>query len=396
MNVAANIGPRQPWHDCHMMVEGEATSDILDNFQERIRKQSPESVDLLYNITPEEFDSHIYEEENSWNVQFFRCINSDSVSFESVPKKFLKSSRGFYYDDSIQTAYVHHIRRAKRFIYIENQFFYGSSHYWKQPIPDCTHKIPIEIALRIVKAIRLNEQFRVYVLIPIHPESDPTSTTTQQILSFQFQTMEMMYQKIAKAIKEAGTDADPTDYLSFFCLTKREHPNSLPDGLQDPIKNKIAENARKSLSFMIYIHSKMAIFDDEYIIIGSANINMRSMDGNRDTEMAFGAYQPNLLSDGDIQTYRLALWAAHCGEVIQIDPQSIECITALKKLGKLNMQEYLDAQSPTPSTSHLMTYPLKFDLDGSVRELSYCTTFPITGGSIKGKNAVGLPMQILT
>jgi phosphatidylserine/phosphatidylglycerophosphate/cardiolipin synthase-like enzyme len=32
--------------------------------------------------------------------------------------------------------------------------------------------------------------------------------------------------------------------------------------------------------------------DDEYIIIGSANINQRSMDGGRDTESAMGAYQP--------------------------------------------------------------------------------------------------------
>ncbi|CAL9101953.1 unnamed protein product, partial [Musa textilis] len=32
--------------------------------------------------------------------------------------------------------------------------------------------------------------------------------------------------------------------------------------------------------------------DVEYIIIGSANINQRSMDGNRDSELATGACQP--------------------------------------------------------------------------------------------------------
>ena len=31
----------------------------------------------------------------------------------------------------------------------------------------------------------------------------------------------------------------------------------------------------------------------QYIIIGSANINQRSMDGSRDTELAMGAFQPN-------------------------------------------------------------------------------------------------------
>lgn len=30
----------------------------------------------------------------------------------------------------MQEAYVHAIRRARRFIYIENQYFLGSSHAW--------------------------------------------------------------------------------------------------------------------------------------------------------------------------------------------------------------------------------------------------------------------------
>ena len=35
----------------------------------------------------------------------------------------------------------------------------------------------------------------------------------------------------------------------------------------------------------------MMIVDDEYVIIGSANINQRSQDGTRDTEIAMGASQ---------------------------------------------------------------------------------------------------------
>lgn len=44
---------------------------------------------------------------------------------------------------------------------------------------------------------------------------------------------------------------------------------------------------------MIYVHSKGMIVDDEAVIIGSANINQRSMEGSRDTEIAMGAYQPH-------------------------------------------------------------------------------------------------------
>ena len=42
----------------------------------------------------------------------------------------------------------------------------------------------------------------------------------------------------------------------------------------------------------------MMLVDDIYIIIGSANINQRSMAGTRDTEIAVGSFQPNLMHQG--------------------------------------------------------------------------------------------------
>lgn len=44
---------------------------------------------------------------------------------------------------------------------------------------------------------------------------------------------------------------------------------------------------------MVYVHAKGMIVDDQYVLLGSANINQRSMDGSRDTEIAMGAYQPH-------------------------------------------------------------------------------------------------------
>ena len=43
---------------------------------------------------------------------------------------------------------------------------------------------------------------------------------------------------------------------------------------------------------MIYVHSKLMIVDDSAVIVGSANINQRSMAGSRDTELALLAHQP--------------------------------------------------------------------------------------------------------
>lgn len=43
---------------------------------------------------------------------------------------------------------------------------------------------------------------------------------------------------------------------------------------------------------MIYV-CKGIIVDDEYVILGSTNINQRSTAGTKDTEIAMGAYQPH-------------------------------------------------------------------------------------------------------
>lgn len=44
--------------------------------------------------------------------------------------------------------------------------------------------------------------------------------------------------------------------------------------------------ANKPMTEIIYVHSKIIIVDDEAAIIGSANINDRSMLGQRDSEIA--------------------------------------------------------------------------------------------------------------
>jgi phospholipase D1/2 len=74
----------------------------------------------------------------------------------------------------------------------------------------------------------------------------------------------------------------------------------------------------------IYVHSKLMIIDDRYAVVGSANINDRSMAGTRDSEIA-------LLIDSVespapfARTLRQALWAEHLGREIPSNPvESLE------------------------------------------------------------------------
>jgi len=121
--------------------------------------------------------------------------------------------------------------------------------------------------------------------MPLWPEGDPHSDVIQQILWWQWNTIHFMYKKVANALQEyyAQRNNHPTEYLNFYCLGKREKLNlSIP-------KKEIPAGVVKLLSqtrrHPIYVHSKMMIVDDEYIILGSANINERSMCGSRDSEI---------------------------------------------------------------------------------------------------------------
>jgi hypothetical protein len=72
---------------------------------------------------------------------------------------------------------------------------------------------------------------------------------------------------------------------------------------------------------VVMLRSKLMIVDDEYIVVGSANINQRSLDGTRDSEICIGAHQPahsmasttEPLPRGHVAGFRKALWLEHLG-----------------------------------------------------------------------------------
>ncbi|KAF5734460.1 bifunctional dTDP-4-dehydrorhamnose 3 5-epimerase/dTDP-4-dehydrorhamnose reductase [Tripterygium wilfordii] len=103
--------------------------------------------------------------------------------------------------------------------------------------------------------------------------------------------MQMMYDTIYKALVEVGleNEYEPQEFLNFFCLGNREVDGE--ERLNSAAVNTPQAHAQKSWRLMIYIHSKGMIVDDQYVILGSANINRCSMEDTRDTEieMANGA-----------------------------------------------------------------------------------------------------------
>ncbi|CAH9088311.1 unnamed protein product [Cuscuta epithymum] len=434
--------PREPWHDLHCRIDGPAAYDVLINFAQRWRratrwrefailkkKMSQWHDDAMikieriswilspaFSITKEttlipEDDPKLYVSEEgqseNWHVQIFRSIDSGSVkgfskNVQIATSQNLFCGKNLVVDKSIERAYIHAIRSAQHFIYIENQYFLGSSYAWPSyKDAGADHLIPMELALKIVSKIRAKKRFAVYVVVPMWPEGDPKTATVQEILYWQSQTMQMMYQVIAREIKSAKLDAHPSDFLNFYCLGNREEADSAAQSLN--ATDKVSDSF-KFQRFMIYVHAKGMIVDDEYVILGSANINQRSMAGSKDTEIAMGAYQPHHTwakkqrhPRGQIYGYRMSLWAEHLGMLEECfnEPGKLECVNRVNEVARGNWRKYTDDKFHTLQ-GHLLHYPLDVDADGKVCPLPGSENFPDLGGKVIGTPSAALPDVLTT
>ncbi|KAL5787330.1 hypothetical protein ACOSP7_004279 [Xanthoceras sorbifolium] len=408
--------PRQPWHDLHCKIEGPAAYDILTNFEQRwrkaakLRKHAKRKDEVLVNLqgiiltpsTGPDGDKTVFvsneEDTENWHVQVFRSIDSGSAKgfpkdIKNIAAQNLAWSKNLKVDRSIHTAYVKAIRSAQHFIYIENQYFLGSSYCWPSyKNAGAVNLVPMELALKIASKIRANERFAVYIVIPMWPEGVTSSAPVQEILYWQEQTMSMMYKIVVEALEEKGLSGryHPQDYLNFYCLGKREDPPPGSSAQTDQNDNRVL--AQKFRRFMIYVHSKGMIVDDEYVFMGSANINQRSLDGSRDTEIGMGAYQPNYTwagkkshPHGQVYGYRMSLWAEHLAKLEDIfkEPQTLECVQHVNKIATQNWKAYV-SEDHKKMRGHLMRYPVQVSKNGIVSELPGHDTFPDVGGKILG------------
>lgn len=268
-------GPREPWHDIHCKLEGPIAWDVLYNFEQRWKKQVGNQFIIplrhLYQvITPPLPVVSSDTDTDTWNVQLFRSIDSSSViefpkTYRQAEKVGLVEEQDIVVDRSIQYAYINAIRRAKNFIYIENQYFLGSSYGWLSndinvPGIGALHLIPKELTLKIISKIEAGERFTVYVIIPMWPEGIPDSDSVQPILDWQRRTIEMMYADIAPVIRKKRLSAHPRDYLTFYCLGNKEkvHPGEY-EPEESPEPDSDYHKAQQGRRFMIYVHAKMMI-----------------------------------------------------------------------------------------------------------------------------------------
>ena len=283
-------------------------------------------------------------ETNVVNVNFFQKGTKSSVQ---VLRSACKWSAGIgKKENSILQGYYHLIDNSKHFLYIENQFFVSRA-FSEEERKECHYSlsdvvenlIAYHIRRRIERAFLNKEKFRVFVFIPLLPgfAGEPESSSTLQIIlkhtyagicrNHGMSIIEQLEKIMGDKWKE---------YIGFYSLRGHGLVNNVPE------------------TELIYIHSKLMIVDDTKVILGSANINDRSMLGKRDSEYAViinEAKKLNSVMDGKpykaanfAHSFRVNLFAEHLGidpkNKILIDPLSDEFLHLVQDTAHTNTLIY--------------------------------------------------------
>ena len=300
--------PRMPWHDVACSFTGPPAHDVAKHFIQRYNSVKPWWMfwDLhrlnIGDMGRSAFDHSIPNPSaNNLNIQVLRSVDRWSAE---QPR-----------EASIYSAYLNAIKNAEHFIYIENQFFISS-----QPgiFLGVENQILAALADRIVHAFHNREDFHIMIVMPLKPEfpGEWCSDSGKHLEAVSYWNYLSIYSgedSLYNRLKKRGISSiNILRFLTVYGL--RTH------GILD----------EKLVTEIIYVHSKIMIVDDKKAIIGSANINDRSMLGRKDSEMAV------MIEDLDM------IEGSMKGQHYQVGKfsHSLRCHLLREHLGLLNEREY--------------------------------------------------------
>ncbi|KAI0101986.1 phospholipase D [Nemania sp. FL0031] len=257
--------PRMPWHDIAMQVTGQPARDLTRHFVQRwnyLRRERKPTRPTPFLLPPpdaNESDLAGLGLSGTCEVQMLRSAGDWSLGFPREVR-----------EHSIQTAYVKLIEESEHFVYMENQFFVTSTETLNTKV---VNRIGDALVERIMRAHQNDEEWRCCILIPLMPGFQNTvdqaeGSSVRLIMQFQYRSICRGPHSIFGRLEAAGIN--PEDYISFFSLRTWGRIGK---------KNALVTE-------QLYIHAKTIVVDDRVALIGSANINERSMLGNRDSETA--------------------------------------------------------------------------------------------------------------
>jgi phosphatidylserine/phosphatidylglycerophosphate/cardiolipin synthase-like enzyme len=251
---ARRYGRRPPWHDAMVEIRGPAVHHVLDVFSERWNDPTPLDHRTPYRALlqraahmprhpqplPERWDPP--PEAGRHEVQILRTYPAKRPAFPFAP-------RG---ERSIARAYERAFARARRLIYIEDQYF------WSEVV-----------ARTLADALRREPDLQVIAVVPRYPEEDNAVSGP---------TMRFGQHLAWRLLRDAGGDR--------FAMYDLGNAAGTP----------------------VYVHAKVCVVDDAWMTCGSDNLNLRSW--THDSELTCAVVDP----EGSLpRTLRTSLWAEHLG-----------------------------------------------------------------------------------
>jgi phosphatidylserine/phosphatidylglycerophosphate/cardiolipin synthase-like enzyme len=243
------------WHDAHAIIEGPAVGDVERNFRQRWNDV----------VMRHELDYRLLAPEHPLPPSL------ESTSLVQVARTIPAHTYNFAPEDGIQDIaqlYANALSNAHHFVYLENQYLWIHAFFGIDRPRLGTDSPDMERNIRELAAA-LQRGATLAIVLPDHPNVGRAFTDAG----------------LAR-LREEAPGAAAQGRIQAFCLAA----SSEVDG---------AEDYRP-----IYVHAKVAIIDDRWSTVGSANLNNRGM--RDDTEMNVATLDAELA-----RGLRLVLWAEH-------------------------------------------------------------------------------------
>lgn len=254
---------RMPWHDVGIQFVGQPARDLCRHFVDRwnylLRTKTHSRVMPFLLPAPDFKVTELNDQGLTGTCEVQICRSAGPWSLGTTSR----------IEHSIHNAYLKAIELSEHFVYIENQFFITST---------VVNDIPVEnnigdaLVDRIIRAHKEKTPWRACIVIPLlpgftFPIDHNDASAIRLIVELQNRSICRGPHSIFSRLRKEGID--PNDYISLFSLRG-----------WGKLENSTLTTEQ------VYIHAKIMIVDDRVAIIGSANINERSMRGDRDSELA--------------------------------------------------------------------------------------------------------------
>jgi phosphatidylserine/phosphatidylglycerophosphate/cardiolipin synthase-like enzyme len=270
VELSARYGPRPPWHDVQLELRGPAVGDLAWTFRERWEDSTPldHRNPVRARITRK---AHQPARPSPLPPagQDPAPVGTCAVQvLRTYPNKHPKLPFAPAGERSIARAYIKAFGRARRLIYIEDQYL------WSR-----------EIAKELAAALRRQPDLHLVAALPRYPEADGILSEPPAMIG---------RETAVDALREAGGDR-----VAVYDL---ENEAGTP----------------------VYVHAKVCVIDDVWATVGSDNLNRRSW--THDSELTCAVLDetrdgrapadPGGLGDGArafARQLRLRLWREHLG-----------------------------------------------------------------------------------